>query len=190
MKYLTNHLILFVILLMPIMFISCGGENGDEPDNQNNNIITREQDRAGKIFLQNGILVDANTSFNASLLSQALNESNWKRSFCFFYDNNHISDIYELNSSVIPIKFLSDNSALFANGLKRDYSISGKVLTISIDPTSSTMYPADKYTFVSVDYSESLKRLVTDKMAAGFVVLPEGYDMKTTYLRIVWIKED
>ena len=196
MKYYIKFLYLFVFVLMSITCISCGGDednNIDEPENPEVEVpvITRVQDKDGMIFLQNGDLVEANTSFSTSLLSQALTETNWKRSYYILYDNNHVSNIIELEERYpyLPLKFLSDQTALFPNGNKRHYSLNGNVLTIAADLLSSTMAPLEKYNFVSVDYSDSKKRLVTDLRAAGFVVFPEGYDMKYSHIRIVWTND-
>lgn len=140
MKYLSNLFTLLVIALMAATTISCGGSsNSDEPDNPGKDTVTRVQDRDGMIFLENGKLVAANTSFSTALLSQALTQTNWKLDYGFIYDDKHISGIYDLNSGSyrFPIMLMTDKTALFQFNSHRPCSLSGKVLTIAVDPVQA-----------------------------------------------------
>ncbi len=48
------------------------------------------------------------------------------------------------------------------------------------------MYPVDKCTIVAVDYTPTMRRIVTDKLASWFVTYPDDYDASNTQVRIVW----
>lgn len=184
MKKLT---LILMLLASGVLAVSCG--HNDEPELVNPDEITRVQDSNGKIFLENGLLVEANTAFNESLMNQALAEANWKRSYSFLYDNHHVSGIIEYNNSFMPLELLQDKKAKFSDNTTRPYSMSGKTISFTANPTSSTAFPSNPYTIVAIDYTESMKRIVTDVWAAGIVKIPDGYDMKTTNIRTVWVSE-
>ena len=84
MKKISLYLLM---ILATGMFTSCGD---DEPE------ITRVQDGNGKVFLETGTLVDANLSFSEAELEQALSTYKWEREYSFYYDNQTISNRYEV----------------------------------------------------------------------------------------------
>ena len=183
-----KKIVLLIILLFAVMTAtSCGGS--DEPKPEKPDEITRVQDGNGKIFLENGLLVEANTAFSEVMMNQALAETNWKRSYSFLYDNHNVSGIIEYNNSLMPLELLPDKKAKFSDNTTRPYRMSGKTISFTANPTSSTAFPSNPYTIVAIDYTESLKRIVTDVWAAGIVKIPDGYDMKTTNIRTVWVSE-
>ena len=183
-----KKIVLLIMLFFAVMTVSsCGGN--DEPEPVKPDEITRVQDGNGKIFLENGALIEANTAFNESLMNQALAETNWKRSYSFLYDNHHVSGVIEYSNRFIPLELLPDKNANFSDNTTRTYSISGRTISFTVNPLSSTFFPTNSYTIVAIDYTESLKRMVTDVLAASIVLIPEGYDTKTTTIRIVWISE-
>ena len=184
MKKLT---LILMLLATGLMAVSCG--HSDEPEPVKPDEITRVQDGNGKIFLENGALIEANTAFNESLMNQALAETNWKRSYGFLYDNHHVSGVIEFSNRFIPLELWPDKIAMFSDNSTRPYSVSGRAISFTVDPLSSTFFPTNSYTIVAIDYTESLKRMVTDVLAADIVLIPEGYDTKTTTIRIVWISE-
>ena len=184
MKKLT---LILMLLATGLMAVSCG--HSDEPEPEKPDEITRVQDGNGKIFLENGLLVEANTTFNESLMNQALAETNWKRSYSFLYDNHHVSGIIEYNNRFMPFELLPDKKAKFSDNTTRPYSMSGRTISFTANPSSSTSFPSNPYTIVAIDYTESMKRIVTDVWAAGIVKIPDGYDMKTTTIRTVWVSE-
>ena len=66
MNYKSSIMLSVLCLLVgisPIYLASCG-DNENEPDN----VITRVQDGNGKVFLEKGILVDANLDYTQSEL--------------------------------------------------------------------------------------------------------------------------
>ena len=79
MKTITQILLLLVIGLIAV---SC---DHDEPDYYS-------QEASGETFIENGVLVDANTDFSQEMLTYALGEHEWKRVSVFFYDKEHVSD--------------------------------------------------------------------------------------------------
>ena len=176
--------IIIILFLMAFALSSCGHDEPDDP-----NAVTRVQDGNGKVFLENGLLVEANTAFSEVMMNQALAETNWKRSYSFLYDNHHVSGIIEYNNSFMPLELLQDKKAKFSDNTTRPYSMSGKTISFTANPTSSTAFPSNPYTIVAIDYTESMKRIVTDVWAAGIVKIPDGYDMKTTNIRTVWVSE-
>ena len=184
MKKLT---LILMLLIAGLMAVSCG--HSDEPEPEKPDEITRVQDGNGKIFLENGSLVEANTAFSEVMMNQALAETNWKRSYSFLYDNHHVSGVIEYSNRFIPLELLPDKNANFSDNTTRTYSISGRTISFTVNPLSSTFFPTNSYTIVAIDYTESLKRMVTDVLAASIVLIPEGYDTKTTTIRIVWISE-
>ena len=58
MKRLT---LILMLLAVGLMAVSCG--HSDEPEPVKPDEITRVQDGNGKIFLENGSLIEANTAF-------------------------------------------------------------------------------------------------------------------------------
>ena len=71
MKKLT---LILMLLAAGLMAISCGHDEPVDP-----NEITRVQDGKGKVFLENGTLVDANLDYTQAELIDALNKYDWER---------------------------------------------------------------------------------------------------------------
>ncbi len=86
MKKLT---LILMLLATGLMAVSCG--DSDEPEPVKPDEITRVQDGNGKIFLENGVLVNANIDYTSTELSKALTEHEWYFDYGFYYDNSHVS---------------------------------------------------------------------------------------------------
>ena len=78
---------LFIVIATAIIAVSCG--HSDEPDPVKPDEITRVKDGNGKVFLENGVLVDANIDYTSAELSKALTENEWYFDYGFYYDNSH-----------------------------------------------------------------------------------------------------
>ena len=124
MKKLALILMLFAAGLMAV---SCGHD--DEPVDPNE--ITRVQDGNGKVFLENGTLVDANLDYTQAELIDALNKYDWEREYSFYYDNRKISPKMEINA--MPRIIHPDGTIEFdfpiEEGRLRLYTVSGKQIT-------------------------------------------------------------
>ncbi|MDO4511634.1 MAG: hypothetical protein Q4B68_07460 [Bacteroidales bacterium] len=169
-----------------VAMISCGGGK-DEPDAPE--VITRVKDVDGKVFVENSQMIVATTAFSGEQLQEVLSASRWARSYDLFYDKDHVSGKISLAESQFPVALVDGTKAVFPLGTSRGFTQSGKTLTIARDMLSGTYRPDDIYTVVALDYSDSVKRIITDKPAAGFATIPEGYDFQTTYIRTVWVGE-
>ena len=75
--------LILMLLAAGLMAVSCGHDEPDDP-----NAVTRVQDGNGKVFLENGLLVEANLNYTQNDLINALATYEWERDYCFYYDNN------------------------------------------------------------------------------------------------------
>ena len=76
------------LLLCSFLISSCGGD--DKNDEIGDDVITRVQDGNGKVFLENGELVDATLDFTQQDLENAISSYEWERAYGFYYDNHKI----------------------------------------------------------------------------------------------------
>lgn len=178
MKKLT---LILMLLAAGLMAISCGH---DEPDP---NEITRVQDGNGKVFLENGTLVDANLDYTQAELIDALNKYDWEREYSFYYDNHKISPKMEINA--MPRIIHPDGTIEFDFSIEdarvRLYTVSGKQITaIQNAPSwSSSMYSPVVLTVVSLDMTENSGRIVMDRKIDMEL---DGYSTSSLYVRMVW----
>ena len=146
MKKISLYLLM---ILATGMFTSCGD---DEPE------ITRVQDGNGKVFLETGKLVDANLNFSEAELKQALNTYKWEREYSFYYDNQTISNRYEVKG--LP-------------------SVTNEV---QVGVNNYSYY--DKLDVVSLDLTEGAGRMIIDRIAPkGY---GKSDYSNTPYTRMVW----
>ncbi|MBE6316323.1 MAG: hypothetical protein E7078_06750 [Bacteroidales bacterium] len=178
MKTITQILLLLVI---GVIAVSCGH---DEPDYYS-------QEASGETFIENGVLVEANTDFSQEMLTYALSKHEWKSVSFFFYDKEHVSDKVSLPGA--PLYIHRDGTVEYSEALGpyasiRQYTISGKEMTVSMKDNpgwSNALYPDVVYTVVSVDLKKNSGRIIMDREVSGFV---DGldYDVNSLYLRSVW----
>ena len=178
MKTITQILLLLVIGLIAV---SCGH---DEPDYYS-------QEASGETFIENGVLVDANTDFSLEMLTYALGKHEWKRVSLFFYDNEHVSDKVSLPGA--PLYIHRDGTVEYSEDLGpyasiRQYTLNENVLTVSMKENpwwSNALYPDQLYTIVSVDLKKNSGRIIMDRKLSGAV---DGldYDVNSLYQRSVW----
>ena len=164
MNYKSSIMLSVLCLLVgisPIYLASCG-DNENEPDN----VITRVQDGNGKVFLEKGILVDANLDYTQSELEDALSQHEWEREYCFYYDNSKVSDRVEIGG--LPIIIHTNGTIEYDFGSEssrfRDLSIFG-------------------YTIVSLDITDDGGRIVMDYKEIYDV---DGFRTSSLYARMVW----
>ena len=182
MKTITQILLLLVIGLMAV---SC---DHDEPDYYS-------QEASGETFIENGVLVDANTDFSLEMLTYALFKHEWKRVSVFFYDKEHVSDNVSLPGA--PLYIHRDGTVEYSENLGpyaciRQYTVIGNKLTVSMKDNpwwSNALYPDVLYTVVSVDLKKNSGRIIMDRKLSGAV---DGldYDVNSLYLRSVWNYND
>ena len=103
MKKLT---LILMLLATGLMAVSCGHDEPDDP-----NAVTRVQDGNGKVFLENGLLVEANLNYTQNDLINALATYEWERDYCFYYDNKTISNKTDI--SAMPILMHTDMTIEF-----------------------------------------------------------------------------
>lgn len=176
MKKISLYLLM---ILATGMFTSCGD---DEPE------ITRVQDGNGKVFLETGTLVDANLNFSEAELEQALSTYKWEREYSFYYDNQTISNRYEVKG--LPTVMHPDGTieleSLSGEASTSHYVVRDKHIYVTSEPEawSDTYYSIDAMKVVSLDLTEGAGRMITDRIA------PKGYgksdNYNTTYIRMVW----
>ena len=181
MKKLT---LILMLLAAGLMAVSCGHD--DEPVDPNE--ITRVQDGNGKVFLENGTLVDANLDYSQEELEQALKLYEWEREYCFFYDNRNVSSrISELR--YMPIIIHTNGTIDITDEYplrQREYTIKGKILTMSlIEDVWSSYYelPRD-FVIVALDIKENGGRMIMDTNLKGYEY--KNYDPNTMNVRMVW----
>ena len=157
MKKLT---LILMLLAAGLMAVSCGHDEPVDP-----NEITRVQDGNGKVFLENGTLVDANLDYSQEELEQALKLYEWEREYCFFYDNHNISSrISELR--YMPIIIHTNGTIDITDEYplrQREYTIKGKILTMSL-----------------IDGG----RMIMDTNLKGYEY--KNYDSNSISVRMVW----
>lgn len=180
MKKLT---LILMLLASGLMAVSCGHD--DEPVDPNE--ITRVQDGNGKVFLENGTLVDANLDYSQAELIDALNKCDWEREYSFYYDNHKISPKTEIDA--MPRIIHPDGTIEFDFSIEdarvRTYTVSGKQITAIMNAPvwSSSMYPPVLLTVVSLDMTENSGRIVMDRKIEMEL---EGYSSNSLYVRMVW----
>lgn len=181
MKTITQILLLLVIGLIAV---SC---DHDEPDYYS-------QEASGETFIENGVLVDANTDFSQEMLTYALGEHEWKRVSVFFYDKEHVSDKVSLPGA--PLYIHRDGTIEYSEDLGpyasiRQYTLNENVLTVSMKDNpwwSNALYSGQLYTIVSVDLKKNSGRIIMDRDVSGFVDGP--YYGDTLNQRSVWTYND
>ena len=180
MKKIT---LILMLLAAGLMAVSCGHD--DEPVDPNE--ITRVQDGNGKVFLENGTLVDANLDYTQAELIDALNKYDWEREYSFYYDNHKISPKMEINA--MPRIIHPDGTIEFDFPIEdarvRLYTVTGKQITaIQNAPSwSSSMYSPVVLTVVSLDMTENSGRIVMDRKIDMEL---DGYSSNSLYVRMVW----
>ena len=178
MKKITQILLMLVI---GVIAVSC---DHDEPDYYS-------QEATGETFIENGVLVEANTDFSQEMLTYALSKHEWKSVSFFFYDSEHVSNNVTLPGA--PLYIHRDgtvNGSLRAVGAGA-YTISGKEMTVSMKDNpwwSNALYPDVVYTVVSVDLKKNSGRIIMDREVSGFVDGP--YYGDTLNQRSVWTYND
>ena len=182
---MTLKLNFMLFAAITVMMTACN--KNDELDDD---VITRVQDGNGKVFLEKGILVDANLDYTQLELENALSQHDWEREYCFCYDNSKISDRVEISG--LPIK-IHTNGTIELEELYPGYpslrviTITGKRITATNeDIFSSTYCPPLSYTIVSLDMTDDFGRIVMDyKMDQDI----DGFKTSSLYARMVWKKK-
>ena len=158
-----------------MLLVSCGD---NEPE------ITRVQDGNGKVFLETGILVDANLNFSQAELELALKTYRWEREYSFYYDNFTVSNRYKIKG--LPIVMNPDGTIEYDDASSAKYTATDKLILISnevqVGVNSYSYY--DKLKVVSLDMTEDACRMIIDR------IVPNGYG-KSDYsnmpcTRMVW----
>ena len=172
-----------------VFLFACG--DSDEPDPVNPDEITRVQDGNGKVFLEDGTLVDANIDYTSDALNKALISHEWYFDHGFFYDNAHVSSKQELGGNW-PTNIHADGTIEYKKfpkqeGKIRDFSINGKELisTPRTEIHSSFAILIEKYVIIAVDLSDDGRgRMILDKKLTSSPI--DGYDANSSYARTVW----
>ena len=160
-----------------LMAVSC---DHDEPE-------FYSQEATGKTFIENGVMVDANTDFSHEMLAFALNKHEWKRVSIFYYeDEEHVSDKFSIPGG--PQYIHKDGTVEYNtkdDAHIRQYILDGKQLTVTVTlPWWSNAYYFDEvYTVVSVDLRKHSGRIIMDRELSGSV---DGLDFIPTHERSVW----
>ena len=170
---------LLMLIAIGLIAISC---SHDEPEYYN-------QEATGETFIENGVLVKANTDFSTEMLTYALSKHEWKRVSIFYYDGKNVSDKVTLpgaplyihkNGTVEYISSLGEGASI------RQYTVNEKQLTVTMKdrPWWSDAYYFDEvYTVVSVDLKKNSGRIIMDRDLSGSI---DGLDFTPTHERSVW----
>ena len=178
-----KRLVVIVLLIAAgLMAVSCGH---DEPEYY-------RQEATGEIFIENGVLVKANTDFTLEMLTYALNKHEWKRVSIFYYDNEeYVSDKFSIPGAPQyihrdgTVEYNSNDDARI-----RQYIVNGKQLTVTMrdHPWWSSAYYFDEvYTVVSVDLRKHSGRIIMDRELSRSI---DGLDFDPTHERSVWYYAD
>ncbi len=175
---------IFIVILL-VAITSCGDDKSkDEPEVD---VITRVQDGNGKVFLEGGVIVDANLDYTQAQLEQALDSCEWETDYSFYYDNKTISSskantgfvlLFHTNRTVECPLFPSPSRV-------RDVAVYGKQLMITNENPpyySSTLSLPFIFTVVSLDLTDGGGRIIMD--IKDFAEI-EGFDESSLYLRMV-----
>ena len=177
---MTIKLNLMLLAAISMMMVAC--DKNDEPER----MATRVLDGNGKVFLEGGVLVDANLDFTQSQLEQALNSHEWETDYSFYYDNNIISPSKADNGFVLS--FYTNKTVecpMFTQHTRvRDVSVSGKQIIITHEePFYSSLYiPTIVFNVVSLDMNYNGGRIIMDMKDNGEL---EGFDANSLHLRMV-----
>ena len=172
----------FLVFTTGLMMISCGR---DEPVGADE--ITRVQDGNGKVFLENGLLVDANLDYTQAELEEALKSYEWEREYSFYYDNHTISSKTEIGG--MPVAIHGNGTIEFDFDIEdarvRTYTVSGKKITAIMQAPvwSSASYPPVTLIVVSLDMTDDSARIVMDRKIDMEL---DGYSSSSLYVRMVW----
>ena len=146
----------------------------------------RAQDEAGKIFLEKGNTVTANTNFDQSALEKALKQKEWTLDYSFNYDKFKVGE--KSLEKALPIALHTDMTIEYrfedVKSKIRAITLSGKQLTstmIDYRPHENTYWPAQTYTVVALDND----RIIMDSPLGYFQI--EGYDQASARIRSVWV---
>ena len=182
-------LILIMAPMLSVLALACGGN--DEPVPVQPDKITRVQDGNGKVFLENGILVNANIDYTSVELSKAMTEHEWFYDYGFYYDNSHVSSKKELGG-YWPTNIHVDGTIEYQKfpkqeGKIRDFSINGKELitTPRTEIHSSFAVPVENYIIIALDLSDDgSSRMILDRKLSAAPI--DGYDANSSYARLIW----
>ena len=173
----------FLSMLIAIWFIAISCSH-DEPEFYN-------QEATGETFIENGVLVKANTDFSSEMLSYAMSKHEWKRVSVFYYDDSHVSDKFSISGA--PIYIHRNGTAEYISGMGddariRQYTVNGKQLTITMKDHpwwSNAYYPDELYTVVSVDLKKNSGRIIMDR-ELSWAIDGLDYDINSIHQRSVW----
>lgn len=155
-----------ILLSLAFVLVSCGNVEPDDPTR-----VTRPQDGNGKVFLENGTLVDATLDFTSEQLKAALSQYEWKQEYCFYYNNTEVKSRSDIGG--MPLKIFTDGTMAFkwvveghSQFLFKDITQKGKLLiaTHNPDPMSSAFLPATSYIVVALDVDDEVQRIVMDNV--------------------------
>lgn len=172
-----------IALACAFILCACGNDEPDDPAQ----VVTRAQDGNGKVFVENGKLVDATINYSQAQLNDALNHYEWVQEYAFYYDNKTVSGKTEIPG--LPIKMHTNATIEYDSEIPivktRQMTIDGKVITaiMRYDPTASSLYPAEKYIVIALDMSQNTGRIVMDQKLPYEV---KGYDEASLHARMVW----
>lgn len=170
-----------LLLSMVLILVACGNDEPEDPTNK----MTRPQDGNGKVFLENGTLVDATLDFTSDQLKEALSKYEWEREYSFNYDNTKVTG--RIAASGMPLK-ITNGMMSFAwqgagadNLTYKDIAIKGKyiIATQHHDITSSVYLPASTYLVVALDLTDQNGRIVMD-------YVPGESEKASMRVRMVW----
>lgn len=183
------------LIAVALISVACGD---DEPEFTTGN---------GKTFIENGVMVEANTEFTTSQLIKALREHEWKNTSMFYYDDHKITGNCRDEGLMGPLYLHKDGIAEYDECFPdymnfRPYVADRKTLIIkAIDQPwySSTILYDEHYPVVSVDAHKDWGRIITENVGKGHCDALDGvwrlgdppYDPdRVYYFRMVWEYND
>ena len=176
----------FLVICAVFAFVSVSCSKSDDLDN-NPNKITRVQDGNGKVFLEEGKLVDANLNYTQEQLVNALNSYEWEREYCFYYDNHKVSEKTDIHG--LPTKIHKDgtlDNLLNTIFDEWTYSVSGKQVIAERKYNYASSYSGiltRTYTVIAIDLSKNSGRIIMEEKREDEI--PE-FDLNSLYARMVY----
>lgn len=166
------------------MSVSCS-KNDDIENKQT--MASRVQDGKGKVFLENGVLVDANLNYTQEELIEALGSYEWECEYGFYYDDNYISGKTDIN--YLPTKIHKDgtlDNLLNTIFDEWTYSVSGKQVIAERKYNYASSYSGiltRTYTVIAIDLSKNSGRIIMEEKREDEI--PE-FDLNSLYARMVY----
>ena len=189
--------------MLSVMLFSCGKTENEPKWPDSEDYSSKPKEGSGKLFLANGILVEANTKFTSDELKRALAQYDWVMQYYICYDKKKVSGVIE-PKFCLPKCLLNNGtwfSATYNDDLKsvepNDYNtyvlVNNEFYLKHNKLSSLSYYPSGTFKIMAVDLNSSRKRLIVDLheniswcFYGATDKVPVGFDIENMWLRMVY----